>query len=94
MRVIGIDKLDAAMKKHPLSSGQLKAWLKEAKAAKWAKWADLKGRYPSASLLNGNRVVFNIKGNKYRLLTLVYFVRELIVIDRFGTHAEYDNWNL
>lgn len=96
MRILSTDKLDGFMKKHPPSRGPLKAWLAEAKAAEWRQWADIKARFPSADLINGksagHRVVFNIKGNDYRLAVQVYFNQGMVVIERIGTHAEYSKW--
>jgi len=98
MRILRKDKLDGFMKKHPQSRGPLKAWLAEAEAAEWRQWADIKARYPAADLIasqsSGHRVVFNIKGNDYRLAVLVYFNQGMVVIERIGTHAEYSKWNL
>jgi mRNA interferase HigB len=55
---------------------------------------DIKARYSSASFLSDNRVVFNVKGNKYRLLVKVGFNLQTVIIQRIGTHAEYDKWEI
>ena len=68
----------------------LKAWFKEAEKACWQSPDILKHRYPSASILNHNRVVFNTKGNKYRLSTMINFDYGQVFIRFVGTHAEYD----
>lgn len=98
MRILGKDKLTSFKKKHPQSRGPLDAWHAEAKDAEWRQWADIKARYPSADLISGtsagHRVVFNIKGNDYRLAVQVYFNQGMVVIERIGTHAEYSKWNL
>ena len=94
MRVVGRDKLEAFKKKQPQSRGPLDAWLAEAKDAKWDKWADIKSRFPKADWLGNNRVVFDIKGNDFRLVVLVYFRMGRVIIERVGTHAEYDKWRL
>lgn len=97
MRVLGRDRLDRFMKKHRRSEDALKAWLAHAEAAQWIRWADIKAQYPSADLISGkttgHRVVFNIKGNHFRLAVQVYFNRGTVVVERVGTHAEYDKWN-
>jgi len=98
MYVVRIDILNSFMREHAQARGPLKVWLAEAKAAQWEHWSDIKSRYPSADLIsgrsNGYRVVFNIKGKYYRLAVLVYFNQQRVVIERVGTHAEYDNWKL
>jgi mRNA interferase HigB len=68
----------------------LRAWFKEASAANWGTPADIKRSYARASVLNANRVVFNIGGNKYRLIVVVYYRVRTIYIRFIGTHAEYD----
>jgi mRNA interferase HigB len=68
----------------------LQAWFKEAEAADWKSPADIKARYASASFLNGDRVVFNIGGNKYRLIVRVKYGPSVVLIRFIGTHSEYD----
>ena len=60
--------------------------------AVWTTMADIKARFPHASILTDNHVVFNIGGNKYRLETIVVFASGVVVVHRIGTHAEYDKW--
>jgi len=55
---------------------------------------DAKRRYSSASFVKGNKVVFNIKGNKYRLVTVIDYVSEIVDVRFFGTHSEYDKINM
>lgn len=94
MQVVGRQLLIDFMKEHPQARAPLKAWLAEAQQALWTKWADIKNRYPTADLIKDGKVVFNIKGNSFRLVVLVYFVRGILKIDRIGTHAEYSKWTL
>lgn len=98
MRILGRDKLASFMRKHPQARRALEAWLAEAENVCWKQWADIKVRYPSADLIAGKsagrRVVFNIKGNDYRLAVQVYFNQGTVVIERIGTHAEYSKWKL
>jgi len=77
--------------KHPDAKGALEAWHAEAKSAKWANPTDIKAQYASASILKGNRVVFNICGNKYRLIVKINYEHEVIRIHFVGTHKEYDS---
>lgn len=69
----------------------LEAWYREAKTALWTTSAEVKAKYRSASILKGGRVVFNICGNKYRLVTRVNYAVGVIYVRFVGTHAEYDN---
>ena len=92
MEVIGQGKLNDYCRNHREITSQISAWLAEAKAASWSVPNDIKDRYGSASFLPNNHVVFNIKGNKFRLDTKVYYQRKIIVIKRLGTHADYSKW--
>lgn len=94
MRVLGRDKLETFKRKHPTARGPINAWEAEAQAARWRKWADIKAAYPSASWLENRRVVFNIKGNDFRLVVRVHFQLGQVLIERVGTHADYDKWPL
>ena len=68
----------------------LDAWYHEAKRASWRSWTDIKKKYKSASVLKNNRVVFNIGGNKYRLVVKINFPVQIVYIRFVGTHKEYD----
>lgn len=58
----------------------------------WQGPQDVKNRYPSASFFSENRIVFNLGGNKFRLLVLVAYVNGIVLVKQVGTHAEYDKW--
>lgn len=94
MRVIGLELLDAFCRRHADAEEQVKAWVAEVKEARWEKPMDIKERYVSASFLENNRVVFNIKGNKYRLVVRVSYKNQVVRVVKVGTHAEYDKWKL
>ena len=68
----------------------LDAWFYEAKNADWQSPADIKARYRSASFLKDNRVVFNIGGNKYRLVVKINYPTKILFVRFVGTHKEYD----
>jgi len=68
----------------------LKAWLEEAKQANWQQPSDIKDQYRSASILKNRRVVFNIKGNDYRLVVALAYRAQLAYVKFIGTHEEYD----
>lgn len=72
----------------------LETWLAEAREAMWDSPNDIKSRYISASFLSENRVVFNIRGNNYRLLVQISYKLKVVYILKIGTHAEYSKWKL
>jgi mRNA interferase HigB len=75
------------------SEQQLRAWYAEASAAAWTSPADVKAQYRHASFVGNNRVVFNICGNKYRLIVAVRYDLQIIYIRFVGTHKQYDKVN-
>ena len=93
MRVIAKSTLRDFWIIHKDCEQQLKSWFNEAERAIWSSPADIKTDYPSASILPGNRVVFNIKGNSYRLVVKVNYKAGVIWIRFVGTHNEYDQIN-
>jgi len=66
------------------------AWWHETKKAKWKSWTDIKKQYRNASTLKGSRVVFNIGGNKYRLVVEINFPAQIVFIRFIGTHKDYN----
>lgn len=90
MQLVGLLKLDAFKRTHADCRGPLNAWQSEVETAKWSDSQDVKNRYPSASFLAENRVIFNIKGNTYRLVVKVRYQNEIVLIEWVGTHTEYD----
>lgn len=72
------------------SEGPLKAWYAEALAATWQGPADVKGQFRNASIVGDNRVVFNIAGNKYRLIVHINYAKQIMLVKFVGTHREYD----
>ena len=75
------------------AKGPLEAWIQEARKANWESPADIKDQYRSASIVKGNRVVFNIHGNKYRLVVKINFGIGIVYIRFIGTHGQYDKIN-
>lgn len=69
---------------------QYEAWLDIVGRAQWRNPEDVKASYPKASILKAGRVVFNIKGNDYRLVAALQYQAGVLLIRFFGTHAEYD----
>jgi mRNA interferase HigB len=90
MRVIAIGTLREFWRKHADVEVPLRAWFAEASRAQWRTPAEIKASHRNASFLANNRVVFNIKGNEYRLVVAVHFNRGLMFVRFVGTHREYD----
>ena len=93
MRVIAKKILRDFWIAHPDSEQQLKAWYQEILKAAWTSPNKIKIEYPSASFLANNRVIFNIKGNHYRLIVKINYDYQMIWIRFIGTHAKYDKIN-
>jgi mRNA interferase HigB len=77
-------------KDRPSVKGALDAWYHEAKKASWKNAADVKRSYATASIVSGGRVVFNIKGNSYRLVVAMDFEKRIAWIKWIGSHKHYD----
>lgn len=90
VRVISRKKLKAFWERHPDVRQPLQAWYDDAKHAIWKSSADIKAVYRSASFVGNDRVVFNLKGNKYRLVVAIRYEYSIVFIRFVGTHQEYD----
>lgn len=90
MRVIAVSCLRSFWEMNPDAGQHLKSWVVEVKKAKWNQPADIKEQYRSASILKNRRVVFNIKGNAYRLVVSVAYRYQSVYVKFIGTHSEYD----
>ena len=90
MRVIAVPALKALWQQHPDAEQPLKAWFEEASKAVWTQPSDIKAQYRSASILKNRRLVFNIKGNDYRLVVAVAYRLQIVYVKFIGTHQHYD----
>jgi mRNA interferase HigB len=96
MIVIGTETVERYFAEHAGGKGiraarsQYDVWLAIARQAQWRNPEDVKASHPRASILKGSRVVFNIKGNDYRLVAALQYQAGVLVIRFFGRHAEYD----
>jgi len=90
MRIIALGTLRIFWQKHADAEIPLRSWYAAASRADWRDPADVKAAYRSASFIANNRVVFNIKGNEYRLVVAVHYNRGMMFIRFIGTHREYD----
>ena len=93
MRVIAVSALREFWKKYPQAETPLRAWFADASRADWKNPAAIKAAHRNASFVGNNRVVFNIKGNDFRLLVAVHYNRRMMYVRFIGTHAEYDAIN-
>ena len=89
MRIAGRQKLDDFVSAHADARSWIENWIADTEKARWRTSQDIKSVYASASFLGGNVVIFNVKGNRYRLEVLVSYNTGVIVIRWVGTHAEY-----
>jgi len=90
MRIIALKILREFCEAHPNARQPLQAWYEDAKHALWQSPLDIKAIYRNTSIVANNRVVFNIKGNDYRLIVAVNYRFGIAYIRFIGTHTEYD----
>lgn len=90
MHLVSIPPLLAFIKQHPPSRQAIQTWCEEVKKAQWTQPSDIKAQYASASILKNRRVVFNLKGNDYRLVAAVAYNMGFVYVKFIGTHSEYD----
>ena len=79
---------------HSDAAKQIDAWCVDVEACSWSNPHDVKQRYGSTDFLGGNKAIFNIKGNKYRILATIDYQRGIVVIEKAGTHSEYYTWSI
>jgi mRNA interferase HigB len=80
----------AGHKDQPALKAALDAWFDEVRKARWRSTADVRRLYATASVVNADRIVFNIKGHSYRLVVSVDFEKSIVWIKWLGTHRDYD----
>ena len=90
MRVIAVSTLTEFWSRHPAAKAPLQAWLDVARNAQWKTPVDVKVQFGNASIVGNRRVVFNIKGNDYRLVVAAAYCYGALYIKFVGTHEEYD----
>jgi mRNA interferase HigB len=91
MRVIAKKTLRLFWKSHPDAEEPLLAWYREVELEDWDTPAKVKAKYGNASIVGGNRVVFNIKGNDYRLVVKINYPYRVVYVRFVGTHTEYNS---
>ncbi|MGB6211195.1 type II toxin-antitoxin system HigB family toxin [Pseudomonas mandelii] len=90
MRIIAISQLKSFWERYPDAEQSLLAWIDEARNAEWKTPANIKAHFATASILKSRRVVFNIKGNDFRLIVAVAYRFGAVYIKFVGTHKQYD----
>lgn len=90
MHIVSRKALKEFWERFPDAEAALQAWFHEARVAEWEISAELKEKYRSASIINAERVVFNIRGNKYRLVVRINYTSKTLFIRFVGPHSEYD----
>jgi mRNA interferase HigB len=90
VRIFSRSTLESFWKTHPDAEQPLKAWFQEVESALWTSPSDVRARYRFADFVANNRVIFNIKGNKYRLVVAVKYEFHCVYVRFLGTHAAYD----
>ena len=93
MRILSRSTLRTFWETHPDAEEALRTWYYEASHANWQSPGNVKTAHHNASIIANNRVVFNIKGNTYRLIVSIRYDISIIFIRFIGTHAEYDKIN-
>jgi len=93
MHLVSIPPLLVFTAKHALAKQAVHTWCDEVRRAKWTQPEDIKAQFATASILKNRRVVFNIKGNDYRVVVAVAYNAGFVFVKFIGTHAEYDAIN-
>ena len=93
MKIVGRHLLEEFCRKHPDARRWVENWLEDVGSAVWTAPAELKSDYATASFLAGNVVIFNVKGNSYRLETTFAYGIGVVAVTWAGTHAGYDARN-
>lgn len=94
MILFGKQILDSFASRHAQSRQAIRTWRDVVTLQNWYGPVDIKEMFPSADFLSGNRVLFNLAGNKYRLLVRVDYGLGRVLVLKIGTHQEYDRWIL
>ncbi len=94
MDIVGRKKIKDFKIKHADAHASIDPLIDEMDIADWAKPQDIKNRYPKASIISGNQVVFNIRNGYYRLWVKVNYKNGIILVKKVGTHNEYNKWEI
>lgn len=92
MKIIGKPILDEFKRKHADARSQVDSWVAEVEEAEWQTPHEVKERYQTADFLGGGETIFNIKGDAYRLRTIISYKNAVVSVLNAGTHSEYVRW--
>ncbi len=93
MHVISYKRIREFIKDHPDSSIKLRRWYKWMKKGKFNNLNEIRRKFPGVDYIGNDRYVFNIQGNKYRLVSLINFCKQKVFVRFIGTHSEYEKTN-
>ncbi len=94
MKLFGREKINEFKRKHPLSRKAIDAWIKVTKSARWTNIEDIRSDFKTVDYISSKGVYcFDIKGNNYRIVVTVTFVKGAVFVNEIFTHSEYDKWN-
>ena len=94
MKLIGKQPLRNFTERHADARSQIESWEAEVEEAQWSTPHELKSRYPKASIVKSQNVIFDICRNKYRLWVKVNYKNQTVLIKKIGTHKEYEKWEI
>lgn len=94
MRLVGRHVLERLKNEHPDVAKRVNAWSKEVESFLWNSPHDVKKLYRSTDFPGSNKAVFNIKGNQYRILAKIDYMRKIVIIEKAGTHTQYIKWRI
>jgi mRNA interferase HigB len=92
MILVGKRVLTEFARKHANAREAIAAWTLEIEAGHWRSGVDVKARFPSVSFVGNDRLIFNLKGNHFRIDLQVNYPAQIVLVRRIGTHAEYGSW--
>ena len=93
MKILNKEIIDKFVKKNASSANAINRWIEQIEQSKFSSHNELKSTFPSVDYVGKSRYVFNIKGNDYRLVAVVFFAMGVITVCFIGTHSEYDKIN-
>lgn len=94
MQLLGRMILEDLKTQHGEVAKQLDAWCIDVEASEWKSPHDVRKRYAPTDFPGNNAAIFNIKGNKYRILTSIDYINGIVLVKKAGTHTEYDSWRI
>jgi mRNA interferase HigB len=94
MKLHGRLVLEDLKQNHPDVAKRVDAWCREVEVFTWSSPHEVKSMYRSVDFPGDNRAIFNIKGNQYRILARIDYRRGIVLVEKAGTHSDYDRWRI